>query len=127
MASRSTRADTKNTSATDAGGSNWADRASSAAGDLRSAAQGAVDTVAEHGPDVVSATSQTVERTIEGVRTSPTPTLMLGTVFCAGLGIGLLVAGAPRPVVALALGPAVAMGGTLIARRQEVLAPAGDA
>jgi hypothetical protein len=118
---KASQTESKAASAAHEDGTTWADRAASVAGDLRTAAQGAVGTVAERGPEVVNVTGQTVERTLAGVQGSPTPALMLGTVFCAGLGLGLLIAGAPRPVVALALGPAVVMGGTLMARRQDLL------
>jgi ElaB/YqjD/DUF883 family membrane-anchored ribosome-binding protein len=83
-------------------------------GQVLDAAQRKVENVAERAPEVI-------ETSVRQIRTSPTPSLMLGTVFSAGLGIGLLVARAPRPLVALALGPALVMGATLMGRRQGEL------
>jgi hypothetical protein len=78
------------------------------------AAQRKVETLSERAPEVI-------ETSVRQIRSSPTPSLMLGTVFSTGLAVGLLVARAPRPLVALALGPALVMGATLIGRRQGEL------
>ena len=70
-------------------------------------------------PDAVAGAqvyARDTQRTLEGMDDQ---TLLAGTTFSLGLGIGLFVSGAHRLLVAAALVPAGAMAMTLLGRKQE--------
>ncbi|MFN8621213.1 MAG: hypothetical protein U0869_10755 [Chloroflexota bacterium] len=90
--------------------------AGSVLSDATSAAGAALNQLADATPEVVAASRRTVDETIEGLRATPTAGLALGAAFCAGLTVGLLLGRAPRPLIALTLGPTLAFGGTLLSR-----------
>ena len=69
-------------------------------------------------PDAVTRTqiaARDTQRTLEGM---DGPTLLAGTTFSLGLGVGLFVSGAHRLLVAAALLPAGAMALTLMGRKE---------
>ncbi|MEO8625222.1 MAG: hypothetical protein ABI452_00835 [Candidatus Limnocylindrales bacterium] len=89
-----------------------------------SGAQGAADVARQTAgraaaalPDAVAGAqvyARDTQRTLEGMDDQ---TLMAGTTFALGLGVGLFVSGAHRLLVAAALVPAGAMAMTLLGRK----------
>ncbi len=73
--------------------------------------------VQAHAPAVIDTSRATADVAVREVRAASSENLMLGSVFSAGLSLGLLLARAPRVLVLLALVPVFVLGGDLIARR----------
>jgi hypothetical protein len=67
-------------------------------------------------PEAAASTRGAVEEASRRIEASSTGTLTIGTSLWLGIAIGLLVGGANRILVALALIPAAAMGATLLDR-----------
>lgn len=90
-----------------------------------SGAQGAAEVArqtaeraAERLPEAVAGAqvyARDTQRALDGM---DTPTLLAGTTFSLGLGVGLFVSGAHRLLVAAALVPAGAMALTLFGRKE---------
>ncbi len=102
-----------------AGGSAGADpvatarqRATEVAGGLA----GAAETVGARLPDAAASTRAAVDEAARRINTGSDEMLTVGASFSFGMAIGLLVGGANRILVTLALIPGVAMGMTLLDR-----------
>lgn len=85
-------------------------------GDVAANVRGAAETVAARIPDAAAQTRAVVDEAARRMETGSDEMLTAGTTLSLGLAIGMLVAGAPRLLVALALIPAAAMGLTLLDR-----------
>ena len=70
-------------------------------------------------PDATQATRQAVEDANRAIQSGSDEALMAGTTLSVGLALGLLLGGANRLLVILALIPAAAMGFTLLDRSQS--------
>jgi hypothetical protein len=79
----------------------------------------AAGTIAQRAPDAIATSGETIDRTLGRINQQPSDNLLLGTVFSAGVGVGLLLARASRLLIALALAPAFLFGGILIGRRAD--------
>lgn len=86
------------------------------AGTMRDAA----NEVANQLPTVADATRDVMVQAAHSIETSTSETLMAGTTLSLGLALGLLIGGANRILVALALLPAAAMGATLLDRQSRM-------
>ena len=84
---------------------------------VRVAASGAAGTLADQAPAVRAMSQEAVDQVGATLRASSSDSLLLGAVFSAGLWAGLVLARAPRPVILLALIPALVLGGTLVSRQ----------
>jgi len=73
--------------------------------------------VQAHAPAVIDTSRATADSAVREVRAASSENLMLGSVFSAGLSLGLLLARAPRVLVLLALVPVFVLGGDLMGRR----------
>ena len=72
--------------------------------------------VAARLPDAAASTRSAVEEATRRMEAGSDEALAVGTSLAVGLAIGLLIGGANRLLVALALIPATAMGFTLLDR-----------
>jgi hypothetical protein len=81
--------------------------------------RGAAETVAARLPDAAAQTRAAVDEAARRIETGSDEMLTAGTTLSLGLAIGMLVGGAPRILVALALIPAAAMGLTLLDRNSN--------
>ena len=68
-------------------------------------------------PEATQATRQAVEDANKAIQSGSDEALMAGTTLSVGLALGLLLGGANRLLVILALIPAAAMGFTLLDRQ----------
>jgi pantoate kinase len=73
-------------------------------------------------PDAVAGAQVAATETQRVLDEMPSQTLLIGTSFSLGLGVGLFVSGANRLLVALALAPAGAMALTMFGRDQQAAA-----
>jgi hypothetical protein len=89
------------------------------AGDVANNVRGAAETVAARLPDAAAQTRAAVDEAARRIETGSDEMLTAGTTLSLGLAIGMLVGGAPRILVALALIPAAAMGLTLLDRNSN--------
>jgi len=92
-------------------------------GDLATAAKGIASDVADRAvaaaqrlPEAASATGVQLERANQVIQSESDEVLAVGTSLSLGLAMGLLLGGANRLLVILALIPATAMGFTLFDR-----------
>jgi hypothetical protein len=69
-----------------------------------------VDDIAEWVPEAASAARVGVMATSDSMRRIPDPTLRTVAAVSVGMGIGLYLAGAPRPVTIVAFTPAMMVG-----------------
>ncbi len=99
------------------------DEPSSAAATARQAAEGvasgiagAAGTVSARLPEAAASTRAAMDEATRRMTTGSDEMLTVGTSFSLGLAMGLLLAGASRIFIALALIPAAAMGMTLVDR-----------
>jgi len=83
---------------------------------VQTAAVDATAIVADHAPAALAASRDTVERVFADLRGRSDGSLALGTVFAAGLSVGMLLSRAPRLLVALAFLATMLLGGTLLGR-----------
>ncbi len=84
---------------------------------VRVATAAAAEALAERTPAAQAVSHDAIEQVGTVLRASSSDNLLLGTIFCAGLWAGLLLARAPRLAVLLALIPALVLGGTLASRQ----------
>lgn len=91
--------------------------------DLAATAKGIANDVADKAvaaaqrlPDAATATGAQIERANQMIRSESDEVLAVGTSLSLGLAMGLLLGGANRILVILALIPATAMGLTLFDR-----------
>ena len=89
------------------------------AGNVASAAEQAVSKL----PEATQSTRAAVEEANRAIQSGSDEALMAGTTLSVGLALGLLLGGANRLLVILALIPAAAMGFTLLDRSQSGRTP----
>lgn len=87
------------------------------AGQAAAGVRTVADEIAQRLPEAAATTRVAVEDAARWMEAGSDEMLTAGTTLSLGLAIGLLVGGANRLLVALALVPAAAMGMTLIDRR----------
>jgi hypothetical protein len=85
-------------------------------GDVASGVRGAAETVAARLPDAAATTRAAVDEAARRIETGSDEMLTAGATLSLGLALGLLIGGANRILVTLALIPAAAMGMTLLDR-----------
>jgi len=86
-------------------------------GDVASGVRGAAETVAARLPEAAATTRAAVDEAARRIETGSDEMLTAGATLSLGLALGLLIGGANRILVTLALIPAAAMGMTLLDRR----------
>jgi hypothetical protein len=86
------------------------------AGDVASGMRDAAETVASRLPEAAATTRAAVDEAARRIETGSDEMLTAGATLSLGVAIGLLIAGASRILVVLALVPAAAMGLTLLDR-----------
>ena len=84
-----------------------------AAREVRSALQG----VGRSMPEVARVSRSTVDDLMRAIETGSDQQVTFGVSLSLGLAIGMLLGGAPRPLIALALAPVAIMGIALVDRR----------
>jgi hypothetical protein len=84
--------------------------------DVAANVRGAAETVASRLPEAAAQTRAAVDEAARRIETGSDEMLTAGTSLSLGLAIGMLIGGAPRILVALALVPAAAMGLTILDR-----------
>jgi len=89
-------------------------------GETIDAVRATADSVGERVPEVIETVQANARQGLNTMRSWPEPTRKLAATFSVGLGIGLAVAGAPRVVVAVALVPAIVVGGMYASRVETV-------
>lgn len=94
-------------------GSGLRDGVRSAADSVRSAAE----LVAEQAPEVARATRDVAGEAARRLDEGSDEMLTAGATLSLGLAIGMLIGGAPRPLIAAALVPVAAMGLTILDRQ----------
>jgi high-affinity nickel permease len=80
---------------------------------------GAASTVGARLPEAAATTRAAVDEAARRMATGSDQMLTVGTSFSLGLTIGLMIGGANRILVTLAMIPAAAMGMTLLDRTSE--------
>ena len=98
------------------GNSSSASSSKDQARDVAANVRGAAETVASRLPEAAAQTRAAVDEAARRIETGSDEMLTAGTSLSLGLAIGMLVGGAPRILVALALVPAAAMGLTILDR-----------
>jgi hypothetical protein len=88
----------------------------STASEVAANVRGAAETVAANVPAAAAQTRAALDDAARRIETGSDEMLTAGTTLSLGVAIGMLVGGAPRLLVALALIPAAAMGLTLLDR-----------
>ena len=86
------------------------------AGDVASGMRDAAESVASRLPEAAATTRAAVDDAARRIETGSDEMLTAGATLSLGVAIGLLIAGASRILVVLALIPAAAMGLTLLDR-----------
>jgi hypothetical protein len=86
------------------------------AGEVASGVRGAAETVAARLPEAAANTRAAVDEAARRIETGSDEMLTTGATLSIGVAIGLLLGGANRILVVLALIPAAAMGMTLLDR-----------
>ena len=96
-----------------------AETARAVAGNVANVAEQAVSKL----PEATQSTRSAVEEANRAIQSGSDEALMAGTTLSVGLALGLLLGGANRLLVILALIPAAAMGFTLLDRSQSGRTP----
>ena len=96
-----------------------AETARAVAGNVANVAEQAVSKL----PEATQSTRAAVEEANRAIQSGSDEALMAGTTLSVGLALGLLLGGANRLLVILALIPAAAMGFTLLDRSQTGRTP----
>jgi hypothetical protein len=86
------------------------------AGEVASGVRGAAETVASRLPEAAATTRAAVDEAARRIESGSDEMLTTGATLSLGVAIGLLIGGASRILVVLALIPGVAMGLTLLDR-----------
>lgn len=86
------------------------------ASDVASGVRGAAENVAARLPEAAATTRAAVDEAARRIETGSDEMLTAGATLSLGMAIGLLLGGANRILVVLALIPAAAMGMTLLDR-----------
>jgi hypothetical protein len=118
-----TKTDTTYTTDTDEPAQSRANAVISGAQQAADVARQTAERAAAQLPDAVARTQVAARDTQVALEGMDGQTLMSGTTFSLGLGIGLFVSGAHRLLVVAALLPAIAMALTLLGRQQETTSP----
>lgn len=95
------------------GGDASGDAIQAAIHEVRGALQGVSRTV----PDVARASRSAVDDLFRAIETGSDERVTAGVSLSLGLALGMLIGGAPRPLILLALAPVVASGLVLADRR----------
>ena len=90
-----------------------AEMVQAAAREVRSALEG----VSRSMPDVARASRAAVDDLVHAIEAGSDERVSAGVTLSLGLAIGMLIGGAPRPLIVLALAPVAVMGLTLAERR----------
>ena len=101
------------------GGANGGASPREVASDVAAGVRGAAETVASRLPEAAATTKAAVDEAARRIETGSDEMLTAGATLSLGLAIGLLIGGANRILVALALIPAAAMGMTLLDRNSR--------
>jgi hypothetical protein len=96
-----------------AGDSSNAEMVQAAAREVRSALEG----VSRSMPDVARASRAAVDDLVHAIESGSDERVSAGVTLSLGLAIGMLIGGAPRPLIVLALAPVAVMGLSLADRR----------
>jgi hypothetical protein len=110
----------------DEGRTSARERASDVAVGVMNGMRDAAGTVAERLPEAAAVTRATVDEATRRMEAGSDQTLLVGTAMSFGFAAGLLVGGAPRILVTVAVVPAVAMGMTLLDRTGRMTRRAGS-
>ena len=98
---------------TNGGDSSNAEMVQAAAREVRSALEG----VSRSMPDVARASRAAVDDLVHAIEAGSDERVSAGVTLSLGLAIGMLIGGAPRALIVLALAPVAVMGLTLADRR----------
>jgi hypothetical protein len=112
MASESTSSTTTRTRSTN-GGDSKSDAVQSAVQDVR----GVLEDVGRSMPDVARASRGAVDDLFRAIETGSDERVTAGVSLSLGLALGMLLGGAPRLLIVIALAPVVAAGLVLSDRR----------
>lgn len=85
-------------------------------GDVANGVKGAAESVAARLPEAAATTRAAMDEAARRIETGSDEMLTAGATLSLGLALGLLIGGASRILVTLALIPAAAMGMTLLDR-----------
>ena len=89
--------------------------------------RGAIENVGRSVPDVARASRTAVDDMFKAIETGSDERVSAGVTLSLGLAIGMLLGGAPRLLILLALAPVAAMGLVLQDRRKKSTAAAARA
>ena len=89
--------------------------------------RGAIENVGRSVPDVARASRTAVDDMFKAIETGSDERVSAGVTLSLGLAIGMLLGGAPRLLILLALAPVAAMGLVLQDRRKKSNAAAARA
>lgn len=108
-----TRATSTHSRGTNGGDSSNAEMVQAAAREVRNALEG----VSRSMPDVARVSRAAVDDLVHAIEAGSDERVSAGVTLSLGLAIGMLIGGAPRFLIALALAPVAIMGLTLADRR----------
>lgn len=103
--------------ATKTRGANGSDTSRDAVGTAVHELRGAIEGVGRSVPDVARASRAAAGDLFKAIESGSDERVSTGVTLSLGLAIGMLIGGAPRPLIALALVPLAAMGLVLADRR----------
>jgi hypothetical protein len=86
--------------------------------------RGAIENVSRSVPEVARASRQSLDDMFKAIETGSDERVSAGVTLSLGLAIGMLLGGAPRLLILIALAPVVAMGLVLQDRRKPGKQPA---
>ena len=89
--------------------------------------KGALENVGRSMPDMARASRSAVDDMFKAIETGSDERVSAGVTLSLGLAIGMLLGGAPRLLIALALAPVAAMGLVLADRRARAARETGAA
>ena len=112
-------AGSQDTAITNGSSSSTSSGAKDQARDVAANVRGAAETVASRLPEAAAQTRAAVDEAARRIETGSDEMLTAGTSLSLGLAIGMLIGGAPRLLVAVALVPAAAMGLTILDRNSR--------
>lgn len=85
--------------------------------------RGAIENVGRSVPDMARASRSAVDDMFKAIETGSDERVSAGVTLSLGMAIGMLLGGAPRLLIALALAPVAAMGLVLADRRARAARP----
>lgn len=92
---------------------------SGAARDVASSVADAGRQLKDRAPEMMASSRTAIDDASRRLQREPDEALWIGGTFSVGLGVGLFIAGAPRLLVLLAIGPALAVAATLVGRQGQ--------